>query len=113
MITVEVQPVGKGPLRPSGRSVFGRLGTATRIAKLDTGESFQLDGTGADIWWALVTHGTLQDTARALSRKYQVEESILQVDVAAFAERLLKEELLEEIPAEPGSTSSDTYPPPL
>jgi hypothetical protein len=60
------------------------------------GQSFRLEGSGADIWWALVQHGTRQDTAKALAQKYQIEESVLQLDVSSFAERLLKEELLEE-----------------
>jgi hypothetical protein len=96
-VGVEVQPAGKGPLRPSGRSLFGRLGEETRVARLDTGQSFRLQGSGADIWWALVKHGTRQDAAKALAQQYQIEESPLLLDVASFAERLLREELLEEV----------------
>jgi len=106
-VGMEIQPTGKGPLRPSGRSLFGHLGNETRIANLATGQSFRLEGSGADIWWALVEHGTRRDTVKALAQRYRIEESVLQSDVSSFAERLLEEELLEETSMEFQDLPSD------
>ena len=93
---IEVQPAGKGTLRPSQQALFGRLGKETLMIRLDTGERFRLNGSGQDMWWALVKQDSTESAVKALLRKYHVAESILRSDLAAFTATALERGLLAE-----------------
>ncbi len=94
-IRVEVQPSGRGPLRPSRSALFGSFGGETLLATLDRGETFLLAGSGQEIWWALVKHGSTGRAVAALANRYRVEEAILRADLETFVESLLARGLLE------------------
>lgn len=93
-VRVEVQPPGRGPLRPAAAALFGRLGGETLLATLDAGTVFRLAGTGEDMWWALVAHGTEERAAAALGDRYRVAAATLRDDLATFVVSLLAHGLL-------------------
>jgi hypothetical protein len=94
LLPVQVQPEGRGPLRPSPRVLFAELDGELVIGNFDTGESFVLDGAGADMWRAILRHGNLDEAAEALGREYEVEAPILRHDLHDFVEDLLCRDLL-------------------
>lgn len=94
-IPVQVQPRGKEPLKPSTRVLFGEFEGNVALGNLETEESYLLDGVGADMWRAIVTHGNLEEVANELAKSYQVENSTLAVDLHRFVQDLLSQGLLE------------------
>ena len=101
-IPVQVQPQGKGPLRPSEQVLFGELGGQTVVGNLETGGSFGLDDVAADIWRAIVAYGNAEDVVGALLADYDVGESTLRADLDDFVGDLLKRGLLERSDASDG-----------
>lgn len=93
-LPVQVQPGGRGPLKPSSRVLFGELENDLVIGNFETGESFVLEGVGADMWRAIVSYGNLDEVAEALSREYEVSATTLRRDLDGFAEDLLSRDLL-------------------
>jgi hypothetical protein len=94
-VSVQFQPQGKGPLGPSSRVLFGEFEGQVVIADLKTGESFVLEGVGADMWRVVVEYGNLEAAADALLKIYDVDGATLRADLRAFVEDLLSESLLE------------------
>lgn len=95
-IPVQVQPEGKGPLRPSARTLFGEFEGHVVVGNMQTKASFTLAGVAADMWRAIVEHGNLKDAARYVSKEYDVDEATLLADLGGFVGDLLARDLLEQ-----------------
>jgi hypothetical protein len=65
------------------------------VADLERGRSLRLDGSGPDVWKALVEQGGTEPPAAALARKYDVPQDRLREELARFALELLAQGLLE------------------
>jgi hypothetical protein len=98
---VQLQPEGKGPLRPSGKVVFGELEGRVVVANMETGQSFELVDTAADMWRAILEHGNLEDVEKTLAASYQVERARLRDDLRGLVEDLLEQGLLEQSSMQP------------
>ncbi|UCF83252.1 MAG: PqqD family peptide modification chaperone [Desulfobacteraceae bacterium] len=94
-ISVQVQPEGKGPLKPSANVLFGELEGQIVVGNVESGTCFSLNGVAADIWRAIVEHGNLEDVTGTLLRDYDVDEAVLRSDLNAFVAQLLDRGLLE------------------
>ena len=94
-ISVQVQPEGKGPLKPSANVLFGELEGQIVVGNLASGTCFNLNGVAADIWRAIVEHGNLKDVTGTLLRNYDADEAVLRSDLNAFVAQLLDRGLLE------------------
>jgi hypothetical protein len=95
-VPVQVQPSGKGPLKPSEHVVFGRLGEQTVVGDVKTGRCFALEGVAADMWQAFVTYGNLEDAGNTLLADYDVTPTTLSADLLAFADDLLARGLMDQ-----------------
>jgi hypothetical protein len=93
---VQLQPVGKGPLRPSGKVVFGELEGRVIVGNIETAQSFELADVAADMWRAIVEHGNLEDVEKALAASYHVERARLRDDLRGMVRGLREQGLLEE-----------------
>jgi len=94
-IPVQVQPEGPGPLGPSPRVLFGEYGEDIVVGNMETKASFSLTGVAADMWKAVVEHGSLEAAVAKLSNEYEVDEGVLRADLRGFVEDLLARDLLE------------------
>jgi hypothetical protein len=94
-IPVQVQPRGKGPLKPSSHVLFGELEGQIVVGDLKVEESFMLSDVGADMWQAVVKYGNLEDVAETLLKDYDVDSVALQADLRDFVDDLLCRGLLE------------------
>ena len=94
-VTVQVQPEGTGPLRPSGHVLFGEFEENVVVGNIESGFSFTLTGVAAEMWKAIVERGDLDQAASSLAGEYDVEPRVLRADLRDFAEDLLARNLLE------------------
>ena len=94
-VPVQVQPEGKGPLRPSSRVVFGDLQEQTVLCDLKTGACFGLEGVSADLWSALLEYGQPEAVADALQDEYDVPREVFRMDTLRFFEDLETRGLIE------------------
>ena len=92
---IQVQPGGRGPLRPSPAVLFGRWDGDTVVARIDNGEMLRLPGSAGAMWWALVKTGNLTAAHRELIGRYQIDAETLRTDLSAFAADLLGRGLFE------------------
>lgn len=92
---IQVQPGGRGPLRPSPAVLFGRWSEDTVVARIDNGEVLRLPGSAGAMWWALVKTGDLAAAHRELIGRYQIDAETLRTDLSAFAADLLGRGLFE------------------
>jgi hypothetical protein len=95
-VPVQVQPQGKGTPKPSSTVLFGEFEGQLAIGNLKTGESFVLEGVGADMWRAIVECGDLEEAADALLRTYDIDGATLRADLRTFVRDLLSQGLLED-----------------
>jgi Coenzyme PQQ synthesis protein D (PqqD) len=95
-IPVQVQPEGPGPVRPSSRVLFGEYGGDIVVGNIEMKVSFSLTEVAADMWRAIVKHGSLEAAVVALSSEYKVDERTLRADLRDFVEDLLARDLLEQ-----------------
>jgi hypothetical protein len=93
---VQVQPEGQGPVRPSSRVLFGEYAGNIVVGNIETKASFRLTEVAADMWRAVVKHGSLEGAVVALSSEYEVDERTLRADLRDFVEDLLAQDLLEQ-----------------
>lgn len=93
-VQVQVQPGGKGPLKPSSHVLFGELEEQLLVGDLQTGEGFALESVGADMWRSIVEYGNPDEAADALLRDYEVDGPTLRADLREFVENLLSRGLL-------------------
>lgn len=98
-LQVRVQPECAGPLRPSGRVIFGEFEGRTVVGDTETGESFSLCGVAADLWKALTEGGSLDMAVESLANEYDVDAATLTDDLRGFVEDLLMQGLLENVEA--------------
>jgi len=56
---------------------------------------FGLDAVGTAIWEAMQVSNTLQEAKKRVLDMYEVEEDVLQKDLAVFVEKLQKSGLIE------------------
>jgi hypothetical protein len=94
-VPIQIQPEGKGPLRPSGRALFAETGESITLFDLETGQGFSLAGTGSDLWRALLRQGGVEVSVKQLAEEYDVSPEILRTDSDRFVEDLLARGLLE------------------
>jgi hypothetical protein len=94
-VSVQLQPQGKGPLGPSSSVLFGEFEGELALGNRKTGESFVLEGVGADMWRAVVEYGKLEEAADALLKIYEVDGATLRADLRKFVDDLLSQSLLE------------------
>jgi Coenzyme PQQ synthesis protein D (PqqD) len=94
-IPIQIQPEGKGPLRPSERALFAEIDGSVILFDLETGQGFHLGGAGSDLWRSIVRLGDLDAAVAALVPEYDVPEETLRLDARRFADDLLARGLLE------------------
>jgi hypothetical protein len=94
-LTVQVQPEGAGPLRPSEEVIFGEFEDHIVVGNTETRASFTLAGVAADMWRCVVEHGNLDEAVASLLREYDVDPSTLRADLRTFVESLLAQDLLD------------------
>jgi hypothetical protein len=95
LIPIQIQPEGRGPLRPSQRAVFGELGGALVLCDMATGQCFGLEGVAADLWRALLVHGDPEAVASALQGEYDVPGEMFRKDAQNFFKDLEARDLIE------------------
>lgn len=98
-VYVQVQPAWAGPLRPGENVVYGEFEDGLILGDLRTGESFGLAGFAADLWSAVVRHGSPEAAVEALAADYEVERDTLRADAADFVADLVAQGLLENLEA--------------
>ncbi len=103
-IPIQVQPSGKGPLRPSEQAIFAELKNEIVVGNPRTGQSFALTDVAADMWRAIVEFGNLEDVTAAMLRDYDVDSAVLEADLHAFVGTLLTRGVLERNDAGPSSS---------
>lgn len=95
-VPVQMQPEGKGPLKPAAHVLFGTFEEQLVVANAEEKASFRLTGAAADMWHALVEHGAVEHALAALRDAYDVDEATLKADLRAFVDDLRANDLLEE-----------------
>jgi hypothetical protein len=94
-VPIQIQPEGKGPLRPSQRAVFGELDGTLVLCDLEAGQCFSLEGVAADLWRALLVHGHPEAVASVLQAEYDVPGEVFREDTRNFFEDLEARGLIE------------------
>ena len=97
VVRVQVQPIGKGPLRPSARVLYAELEGQIVVGNSETGASFTLTDVAAEMWRSIVQYGRLEAVAASLSHTYEVDEAEIGKDLQGFANDLLERGLLEQM----------------
>jgi Coenzyme PQQ synthesis protein D (PqqD) len=65
------------------------------LLEMTTGDCFELNQVGAEIWSALATGQPLDDIVVALTRRYELPPSAIETDVRTLIEDLLGKGLLQ------------------
>ena len=91
---VQIQYEATGYLKPAVQVVFGQYREQIVIGNQKTQESFGLTDLAADIWLAIVEHGSFEKVVTALLRSYEVDEATLRSDVDTFVHKLHAQGLL-------------------
>jgi hypothetical protein len=94
-IPIQLQPEGKGPLRPSERSLFAEIDGSVVLFDLETGQGFSLAGIASDLWRSIVRLGDLDAVVTALAPEYDAPVATLRGDAERFTNDLLARGLLE------------------
>ena len=86
----------------SAHVVHEAIDGETLVVQLTTGTYYSLRGTAHEAWQLLAAEQPLDDVTAELERRYP-DASAVGVDVRSFADELLAEQLLVELPdGEPG-----------
>ena len=93
-IPVQVQPEGKGPLKPAEHILFGDIGERIVVANVESQESFGLADVAADIWRSVVKEGDEEGVVASLRNSYDITEEVLRADVQSFVSQLVTKGLL-------------------
>jgi hypothetical protein len=83
-LPVFVRPPPRGDLHPNDAVVYAPVGDDVLVANQAEGRCYPLSGIEADIWTAIVDHGTITGVRHALSQSYDVDPVQLDADLAAF-----------------------------
>jgi hypothetical protein len=81
-------------LRRTERSVHGELPEETVLLDVDSGVAVRLNATGAWIWDRLEQPRRVDDLARGLAERFEIDEARALGDVIAFAREMTRRELL-------------------
>jgi hypothetical protein len=100
---IQVQPGGRGRLRPAPSVLYGRTNGEIVVVRIDSGEIFRLPGSADAFWSALVATGDAEAACRRLERRYGMAAADLRPDLLAFCETLLRQGLLELATGSSGS----------
>lgn len=76
------------PVRLGDDVLAARFDDAVVVARPSWRDALALDGSAADMWEALLDHGTVHGAVEALTRRYDVAEGELAADVQAFVTAL-------------------------
>jgi hypothetical protein len=98
-VPVQVVPDADGRIGPHPDVITAEAEGGVVVGHLGSGTSFFLDGSGADIWRALVGTGERGAATDRVARVYRVEAAELRADVEAFTSELVGAGLLVERPA--------------
>jgi hypothetical protein len=90
---VEIEP--DTVLRRSPRAVHGELPEETVLLDVEDGVGLRLNASGAWLWAGLEEPARVEDLARGLARRFEIEERRALADVTAFARELSRRGLLE------------------
>ena len=85
---LQVQPEGVGPMKPPPHVLYGVLEDELIVGETQTGNSYRLEGTAAEIWQSILRHGNVEDVAGELLQLYDVDEKQMRADVADFVAKL-------------------------
>ena len=94
-LPVQIQQEGTGPLKPSEDILYGILKEEVIIGNMETGISYSLEASAADMWQGLVRHGNIDDMVAELGQTYDTDETNLRADAEAFVSQLMAAGLLE------------------
>ena len=72
-----------------------RLGEVLMVYNPDTGETLELNDTGAEIFEFLSQQKDVEQILRTLTEEYDAEEDNIVEDVAAFIERMILQGVIE------------------
>ncbi len=81
-------------LRRTERAVHGDLPEETVLLDVDAGIALRLNSTGAWIWEQLEQPQPVQQLARGLAERFEIDEGRALDDVVAFAREMTRRELL-------------------
>jgi hypothetical protein len=81
-------------LRRTERAVYGELPEEAVLLDVEEGTAVRLNATGAWIWGRLERPCAVQDLARGLAERFEIEEDRALGDVVAFAREMTRRELL-------------------
>ena len=93
---VQIQPEGKGPLKPSPGTLFADFGGQIVAANIETGACYGLSDVAAGMWRAIIKHGNPGEAETALLMDYDIDKKALHSDLHAFIKDLIDRGLLEE-----------------
>jgi hypothetical protein len=97
---VQVQPETSGPIRVADRSFHGEMDGEVVAANLDTEVVVRLTDVAADVWRVVASDGSVEEAARVVGDRFDVEPGVVRADAEAIVEDLMRRGLLVEIPAE-------------
>jgi len=81
-------------LRRTERAVYGELPEEAVLLDVEAGTAVRLNATGAWIWDRLEQPHRVQELARGLAERFEIEEDRALGDVVAFAREMTRRELL-------------------
>ncbi|MFT5390092.1 MAG: hypothetical protein ACI8PT_000275, partial [Gammaproteobacteria bacterium] len=85
---VQIQPVGRGRIRPSTQVLFGETGEGTVIGHIESGECFVLSDTAQAMWRLLIEHGDDKKIVEALRVEYGAGQAQIRHDLDGFLREL-------------------------
>lgn len=95
-IPVALQPPGRGRLRPADTVLYADFEDCVLVGELESGVSYRLSGSGADVWRALARHGDGERAIVELEHETDAERPHLEREVGELIADLLDRGLLVE-----------------
>jgi len=93
-VSVQLQPSPAGTWIPGPEVIFGYWQDQLIVGNGVTGKSLVLSEAAADFWQALITQPTQVDALHQLATTFQVDQTVLQVDLANFIAALVDQGFL-------------------
>jgi coenzyme PQQ synthesis protein D (PqqD) len=90
----EMQIEAETTLRRTERAVHGELPEETVLLDVEDGVAVRLNPTGAWIWGRLEEPARVEELARSLAERFEIEEARALDDVVAFAREMTRRGLL-------------------
>jgi hypothetical protein len=82
-------------LRRSDRAVHGDLPEETVLLDVEDGVAVRLNPSGAYLWERLEEPATVEELARGMAGRFEIDEAQALGDVVAFVREMLRRGLLE------------------